>query len=135
MNLTETSLYITILIFVVFGMALLAEFYKKTIRKDKSKTWENRLLGFILSVLSAFGLYSANLIMPILSVFNAPFWANVSFYILAFYYFQRQVDMKLLKKIMKMYTVKFLKKSGLNDEQIQEIEDAYEEKKTSEAES
>lgn len=135
MNLTETSLYITILIFVVFGMALLAEFYKKTIRKDKSKTWENRLLGFILSVLSAFGLYSANLIIPILNVFNAPFWANVSFYILAFYYFQRQVDMKLLKKIMKMYTVKFLKKSGLNDEQIQEIEDAYEEKKTSEAES
>ena len=124
MTLTETTLYIIVLVFVVFGMALIAEFYKKTIRKDKSKTWENRFLGFTLSVLSAFGLYSANLIIPILSIFNAPFWANVSFYILAFYYFQRQVDMKLLKKIMKMYTIKVLKKSGLNDAQIQEIENA-----------
>ena len=132
MSLPKTSLYVVILIFVVFGMALFLEFYKKTIRKDRTKTWENRLVGFILSVLSTFGLYYSNLIFPILDIFNAPFWTNLSFYILAFYYFQRQADMKLLKKVMRVWTEHFLKKAGLSAEEVKKITDAYEENKKAE---
>ena len=129
MTFTKTSLYLIVLTLILFGIGSTVEFYKKTLRKDKSKNWENRVLGFVLSTISVFGLYYAHLIVPLFDLFEAPFWTNITFYIAVFYFLQRQLDMKVLKKIMNTCALKFLKKAGLEEAQIQEIMKNYEEKK------
>jgi hypothetical protein len=95
---------------VVF-IAIFMEAYKKNIRNDKAKDWENWLLGGILSITFAVvGYLSYDLPgKPISMVYYAS----------GIFAVQLIIDMKIVKAIVRIW----LKNKGLTEEEVEEITD------------
>ena len=83
-----------------FFIALVVEFYKKILRKDKARVVENIILALILS--TGFGCISY-LILPLSTVFsgvnNTP-WAIVP-YTIVIYLIQKPTCMNFIKPLVK----------------------------------
>lgn len=126
MTVTST---IIILCLSVFGVASLMEFYKKTIRKGNSQTWENWLVGGVLSFgTSALIVLTGMLGNPL--PFNLPVWAGILIFGAVFFFVQMFVDMKIIKQIVKSvvsqkdvaaYADILLSKVGLSLDKVRDI--------------
>lgn len=121
MTKTQLIIYIMFLLLDILGVATVIEFYKKALRKDKARTWEIRIIAFILSVVNIALLPLMNLFQPVLGLLGAPLWADYTFYTLIFFTLQLQADMKLIKKVFANMFKNWLKKASLTEEQIEDI--------------
>lgn len=92
-------------------IAIFMEAYKKNIRQDKAKAWENWLIGGILSItFSIVGYLSFDLPGKPISMI---------YYALCVFALQLVVDMKIIKSLVKV----FLKKKGFTEEELEDIID------------
>lgn len=102
------------LIAIVLGVAVVCiaifmEWYKKILRKDKTKAWENWLVAILLSViLSTVGYFAFSLPGTTIAVI---------YYSIGVFSVQLIVDMKVVKAICRWY----LGKKGIKDETMKEI--------------
>ena len=126
-------IYILFLLCEVFVVSFIMEVYKKKIRKDSFKVWEVRIIGFILSACCVHLLHFSNMIYPLFNImFEAALWLDYLIYLILFYVLQLNVDMHLMKKIIKSLAIQWLKTStGLDASRIEEILNEIEEKKKS----
>ena len=123
MTSTQWLIY---LLFIIIGALLSASFievYKKTIRKDKHKKWECWLLGGGLSILYIFFLKVSNMFYPMMnSLFGAKLWLDYGIHIIVFYFLQFNMDMHIVKKIIKSLVSQWLKSNlGMDAEQIESL--------------
>lgn len=88
--------FIIICLLSVLGVSALVEFYKKTIRKDQAKTWENWVVGAVLSVGFAALICFKGLAY---TLFSNPI-LNVAVYAAVIFLLQMFIDMKFIKKIL-----------------------------------
>ena len=123
MDSAHWLIYILFLTLEVFATSFFMEFYKKSIRKNKSKSWENRIMGIVMSVLCLLLLHSSNLIYPIFNkMFNAKLWLDYVLYLILFFIAQWKTDMVIVKKAVKTLVIQWIKDNAkLNDSQAEEI--------------
>jgi len=88
--------FIIIGLLSVLGVSALVEFYKKTIRKDQAKSWENWVVGGVLSIGVSVLICLKGLAYPIFS----NMLVNIGVYALVIFVLQLFVDMKFIKKIL-----------------------------------
>jgi ABC-type nitrate/sulfonate/bicarbonate transport system substrate-binding protein len=95
----------------VLFIAIFMEAYKKNIRSDKAKDWENWLLAGILSVTFAVvGYLSYDLPGKPIAIL---------YYSFGIFAVQLIVDMKIVKAVVRIW----LKKQGLTEDEVEEITD------------
>lgn len=89
--------FVVVALLSIFGVASIMEFYKKTIRKGQSKTWENWVVGAVLS----FGVATLDCLTGIAYIFfpNAMV-VNILIYGVVFFFVQMFVDMKIIKALI-----------------------------------
>ena len=123
MDSAHWLIYILFLTLEVFTTSFFMEFYKKSIRKNKSKSWENRIMGIVMSVLCLLLLHSSNMIYPIFNrMFNAKLWLDYVLYLILFFIAQWKTDMVIVKKAVKTLVIQWIKDNAkLNDSQAEEI--------------
>lgn len=121
MSTIKVMIYIVMNCLLIFSVSFLMEFYKKRIRKDRAKGWENKLLGFFLSCVCVGILVGINIFQPVLGLLGAPLWADITLYLIVFYILQLQVDMKVVKTLFRAFTVSLLQKAGLDKEQAEQV--------------
>lgn len=80
----------------VLGVSSLVEFYKKTIRKDQSKKWENWLVGAVLSI----GFSALICLKGLAYPFFGNMLLNIAVYAVVIFLLQMFIDMKFVKKII-----------------------------------
>ena len=117
----QRSIYVLLICGIICGLAAIMETYKKVIRKDKSKKWENLIVGLALSSASVALLIFSDVLVPVLGIIGAPLWADHLMYTLGIFLLQLNVNMKLVKKIVKVIVTNLLKRANLTDEQINDI--------------
>lgn len=92
------TLIIILLAFSAF-IGLMMELYKKSVRKDKAKVNEIKLVAFLCSVLFAFITYKVVIVNGQLN--QSPFL--IAFYIVAIYLLQLPACMAFWKPLLKKY--------------------------------
>jgi hypothetical protein len=120
----SSTQWLVYLLFIVIGAFLSASFievYKKTIRKDKHKKWECWLIGGAISVLYIFFLKFSGVFYPMMNtLFGAKLWLDYGIHIIIFYFLQFNMDMHIVKKLIKSLVTQWLKSNiGMDDEQIE----------------
>lgn len=88
--------FVVIALLAVFAVSVLVEFYKKTIRKDKAKKWENYLVGGLLSV----GVAALLNFTGIGYVVTGNVWISWAIYSVVIFLIQKFLDMKVIKKLL-----------------------------------
>lgn len=123
MDSTHWIIYIIFLALEVFTTSFFMEIYKKSIRKNHSKTWENRILGIILSILCLMLLHYSNMIYPVFNkMFNAKLWLDYVLYLILFFIAQWKMDMVIVKKAVKTLVIQWIKdNANLNETQAEEV--------------
>lgn len=121
MSKVQALIYALFIALEVFGTATLIEIYKKKLRKDKSKKWENILIAGVLSGVDIVILILLNIFKPILGLIEAPIWADYALYFVGFYYFQKMTDMRIVKKLIRSCAKSLLQTYGFSEEQIELI--------------
>lgn len=121
MNATQISIYTLLICGIVCGIAALMETYKKVIRADKAKKWENLLVGLTFSIIATALLALSKVLIPILGMIGAPIWMDYILYALGVFVLQLNINMKVVKKIVKSIVTNLLKKANFTDEQIKDI--------------
>ena len=110
----------------VLGVSALVEFYKKTIRKDQGKAWENWVVGAVLSIGFAALICLKGLAYP----FFSNVLINIAIYAVVIFVLQLFVDMKFIKKIIasaieyadvEKFIPVLLEKLGISVEKLQTI--------------
>ena len=116
-------IYILFLILEVFAMAFFMEVYKKNIRKNKSKAWENWIVGSVLSLLCVALLHFSGMMYPLFNkLFHAKLWLDYIFYTILFFIGQWKADMLVIKKAVKSLLTQWIKDNAkLSDTQIEEV--------------
>lgn len=116
-------IYILFLILEVFAMAFFMEVYKKNIRKNKSKAWENWIVGGVLSLLCVALLHFSGMMYPLFNkLFHAKLWLDYIFYTILFFIGQWKADMLVIKRAVKSLLTQWIKDNAkLNDSQIEEV--------------
>ena len=117
----QRSIYALLICAIICGLAAIMETYKKVIRKDKSKRFENIVVGLILTSASVGLLIASGILEPILGILGAPLWADHLMYTLGIFLLQLNVNMTLVKKVVKVIVTNMLKRANLTDEQINDI--------------
>lgn len=126
MTATQISVYTLLMCGIVCGIAATMETYKKVLRDGKSKKWENLIIGMLFSCFSVFLLAISKVLVPILGILGAPLWADYVLYVLGIFILQLNVNMKIVKKIVKTIVSNLLKKANFTEEQINDIFNAVE---------
>ena len=121
MSKIQVLIYALFLSLEIFGTATLVEIYKKRIRKDKSKKWENRLVAGVLSSLDVLILILLHIFKPILGLIGAPLWADHTLYLVGFFILQKTADMQIIKKLIRSCVKSILSTYGFSNEQIELI--------------
>lgn len=123
MDSTHWLIYILFLAIEVFATSFFMEFYKKSIRKNKSKSWENRAMGIVMSILCVLLLHFSNLIYPVFNrMFNAKIWLDYVLYLILFFIAQWKMDMIIIKKAVKTLVIQWIKdNANLNETQAEEV--------------
>ena len=121
MTTIQIAIYCVLLISIVCLIAGLMEIYKKSLRKGKTKPWENYLIALILSIGSLVILVLSDSFKPVLSMIGADLWMDYVSYVILIYFMQFNVDKKIIKKIVRSFVSNFLEKTGLDEDQIKEI--------------
>lgn len=117
----KNVLYILFVGLLVMGVAALMELYKKSLRRNKSKSWENTLIAAVLSGLSTLLLVKAGIFIPIFAAIGAPMWLEFSVFCILFWCLQLWVDMSFIKKLIRTLAIELLEKAGLEKEYIDMI--------------
>ena len=123
MDTAHWLVYLIFLVIEVFGVSLLMEVYKNGIRKNKSKAWENKVIGALLSVVCVVFLHFSGMIYPLFhTMFNAKLWLDYLLYTILFFIAQWKADMVVVKKAVKILVAQWIKDNAkLTDEQVSEI--------------
>ena len=123
MDTAHWLVYLIFLVIEVFGVSLLMEVYKKGIRKNKSKAWENKVIGALLSVVCVVFLHFSGMIYPLFhTMFNAKLWLDYLLYTILFFIAQWKADMVVVKRAVKILVTQWIKENAnLTDEQASEI--------------
>ena len=123
MDTAHWLVYLIFLVIEVFGVSFLMEVYKKGIRKNKSKAWENKLIGALLSVVCVAFLHFSGMIYPLFhTMFNAKLWLDYLLYTILFFIAQWKADMVVVKKAVKILVAQWVKDNAkLTDKQVSEI--------------
>lgn len=116
-------IYILFLILEVFATAFFMEVYKKNIRKNKSKSWENWLVGGFMSLFCVALLHFSGMMYPLFNkLFHAKLWLDYMLYAILFFIGQWKADMLVIKKAVKSLLTQWIKDNAkLSDSQIEEI--------------
>ena len=118
MNSIELTLYIILVLGIIFITSFFMEIYKKIIRKDNAKKWECWLVGAVFSAVGIELLHlSGALYLVFHNMLGAKEWLDYSLYIIIFYYCQLKVDMKVIKGLILSLSKTLIKKSSLTEEQ------------------
>ena len=118
MNSIELTLYIILVLGIIFITSFFMEIYKKIIRKDNAKKWECWLMGAVFSIIGIELLHlSGALYLVFHNMLGAKEWLDYSLYIIIFYYCQLKVDMKVIKGLILSLSKTLIKKSSLTEEQ------------------
>lgn len=129
MNSLELTLYILLVLGILFLTSFLMEIYKKLIRKDKAKKWECWIIGAVFSALGIELLHlSGALYLVFHNMLGAKEWLDYSIYVILFYYCQLKVDMKVIKGLIVSLSKTLIKKTSLTEEQKKIIISSLEEK-------
>lgn len=120
MNSTQWLVYLLFIAIGAFLSASFLEVYKKTIRKDNFKKWECWLIGGGISVFYIFFLKFSGVFYPMMNMlFGAKIWLDYCIHIVLFYFLQFNMDMHIVKKIIKSLVTQWLKSNiGMDEEQI-----------------
>ena len=122
MNSIELTLYIILVLGIIFITSFFMEIYKKIIRKDNAKKWECWLVGAVFSAVGIELLHlSGALYLVFHNMLGAKEWLDYSLYIIIFYYCQLKVDMKVIKGLILSLSKTLIKKSSLTEEQKKTI--------------
>lgn len=123
MDTAHWLVYLILLVIEVFGVSFLMEVYKKGIRKNKSKAWENKVVGALLSMLCVALLHFSGMIYPLFhTMFKAKLWLDYLLYVILFFIAQWKADMVVVKKAIKSLVTQWVKDNAkLTDAQISEI--------------
>ena len=118
MNSIELTLYIILVLGIIFITSFFMEIYKKIIRKDNAKKWECWLVGAVFSAVGIELLHlSGALYLVFHNMLGAKEWLDYSLYIIIFYYCQLKVDMKVIKNLILSLSKTLIRKSSLTEEQ------------------
>ena len=88
--------FVVVGLLAVLGVSALVEFYKKTIRKDKAKTWEIRVAAAVLSI----GASTLMCLSGLAYLFFPNVIINIAIYAVVIFLLQLFLDMKVIKKIL-----------------------------------
>ena len=123
MDTAHWLVYLIFLVIEVFGVSFFMEIYKKGIRKNKSKAWENKLIGALLSVVCVAFLHFSGMIYPLFhTMFKAKLWLDYLLYLIVFFIAQWKADMVVVKKAVKILVAQWVKDNAkLTDKQVSEI--------------
>ena len=107
----------------VFATAFFMEIYKKNIRKNKSKSWENWLVGGLMSLVCVAFLHFSGMMYPLFNkLFHAKLWLDYMFYIILFFIGQWKADMMVIKKAVKSLLTQWIKdNANLSDSKAEEV--------------
>lgn len=122
----DSTKWIVYLLFILFGAFLSASFmeiYKKTIRKDKFKSWECWALGVVISALYMLFLKVSGVFYPMMNdLFGAKLWLDYSLHVGIFYFLQFNMDMHIVKKLVKSLVMQWLKSNlGMDKEEVESL--------------
>lgn len=112
----KVTIYFLLISFLIFGIASFMEFYKKKIRKDKVYKIEAHIISIILSCSAIACLKVLHIFLPLVNYCfpESTIWIDYVFQAFLIYYLQYQVDMKILKNLIKLAAIKLLTNYGLN---------------------
>lgn len=125
MDAKHWLVYILFILSEAFVVSFLMEMYKKKVRKDNFKVWEVRLLGLLLSAACVMLLHFSDLIYPLFrSMFGSDLWLDYLIYLVLFYFLQMNVDLRILKGVIKSLVLQWLRSTtGLSEDTLEEILD------------
>lgn len=118
MNVSTIVFQVVMLALSSLGIAAVMEWYKKTVRGDKAKVFEIRIIAVLLSAIAGTVMNLSGMISPVIGYFwpaGMP-WADMLFNAVVVFLLQLYGDMDLIKKIIGVAVTTALDKNALFSE-------------------